>query len=204
MKLRFGDLSFDERRRLLHRGAEPVHLSPKAFQFLSLLLDRRPEAVSKNEIMEKLWPGADASEGNLASIVSEVRHALGEEARGGTCVRTVHGFGYSFEGTVREMPDVSRHFLVRGRQEIELAQGRNLLGRDREATVRIGHPSVAHEHARIVVKGDQAILEDLAGEGSTFRGAKAVQGRVGLQDGDVIRVGAVVLTYRILAAPSGG
>lgn len=204
MKLRFGDLSFDERRRLLYRGAEPVHLSPKAFQLLSLLLGRRPDAVSKNEIMQTLWPGAATQEGNLTSVVCEVRHALGEEARGGTCVRTVHGFGYSFEGAVSEMPDVSRHFLVRGRQEIELAQGRNLLGREREATVRIGHPSVAHEHARIVVKGDQAVLEDLAGEGSTFRGAKAVQGRVVLQDGDVVRVGAVELRYRIVAAPRGG
>jgi DNA-binding winged helix-turn-helix (wHTH) protein len=204
MKLRFGNLSFDTRRRLLYRGVEPVHLSPKAFQLLSLLLERRPEAVSKSEILEALWPGAAAPEGNLGSVVSEVRHALGDEARGGTWVRTLHGFGYAFEGAVRPLPDVSRHFLVRGRQEIELAQGRNLLGRDREATVRLGHLSVSHEHASILVRGDQAVLEDLAGERSTFRGANVVVDRVVLEDGDVIRVGAVTLAYRILPATKDG
>lgn len=200
MKLRFGDLSFDARRRLLRRGAEPVHLSPKAFQLLSLLLDRRPDVVPKTEIVEMLWPGAIGTEGNLSSVVSEVRRALGEEARGGVWVRTLHGFGYSFEGTVTEMPEVSRHVLVKGSQEIELVRGVNLLGRERGAAVRLGHPSVALEHAKIVVKGDQAVLEDLAGTESTSRGPDVVRDRVTLQDGDVIRLGLVVLTYRVIAA----
>jgi DNA-binding winged helix-turn-helix (wHTH) protein len=202
MKLRIGDLSFDGGRRLLHRGAEPIHLSPKAFQLLSLLLARRPDAVSKAEIHEALWPGAISSEGNLASIVSEVRHALEAEARGETWVRTVHGFGYAFEGTVRETPDVLRHFLVRGHQEVGLVPGVNLLGREKEAAVRVGHPSVAREHARIVVTDDQAELEDLAGGDSTFRGTEAVHSRLVLKDGDVIRIGEVALTYR--TRPAGG
>ncbi len=200
MKLRFGDLSFDARRRLLWRGVEQVHLSPKAFQLLCLLLERRPDAVSKTEIVETLWPGAIGTEGNLSSVVSEVRRALGEEARGGVWVRTLHGFGYSFEGTVSEMPEVSRHVLVKGSQEIELARGVNLLGREREAAVRLGHPSVAWEHARIVVRGDQAVLEDVAGMESTFRGPDVVRNRVTLHDGDVIRLGLVALTYRVIAA----
>lgn len=203
MKLRIGDLSFDGGRRLLYRGAEPVHLSPKAFQLLALLLARRPDAVSKTEIMATLWPGTAVSEGNLASIVCEVRHALGEGTSAGTWVRTVHAFGYAFEGPVVETPDALRHVLVRGQQEVELARGRNILGRERDATVRIGHPSVAHEHAKIVVTGDLAELEDLAGESSTFRGAEAVRGRIVLRDGDVVRVGEVTLTYRTRPSPRG-
>jgi len=202
MKLRIGDLSYDGGRRLLHRGAAPVHLSPKAFQLLSLLLVRRPDAVSRVEIHESLWPGRAFPDGNLASIVSEVRQALGEGASGGTRVRTVRGFGYSFEGSVQETPDVLTHVLVRGRREVALAPGENLLGREREAAVRVGHPSVAHEHARIVVTDDQAELEDLAGGDSTFRGAEPVRSRLVLKDGDVIRIGEVALTYRTRPSPS--
>lgn len=200
MKLRFGDLSFDGGRRVLHRGAEQVHLSPKAFHLLALLLSRRPDAVTKAEIMETLWPGTTVSEGNLASIVSEVRHALGEGARG-EWVRTLHGFGYAFDGEAREFPEVVRHVLVRGHQEVQLGPGGNTLGRERDAAVRIGHPSVAHEHARIFVTGDHAELENLVGEASTFRGGEAVRTRVVLNDGDEIRIGEVTLTYR--ARPAG-
>jgi len=200
MKLRLGDLSFDSGRRLLRRGTEAVHLSPKGFQLLALLLSRRPDAVSKAEILEMLWPGAPAADGGLASVVSEVRHALGGDARGERWVRTLHGFGYAFEGPARGIPEASRHLLVRGRQEVELGPGENVLGRERDAAVRIGHPSVAHEQARIVVTDDEAELEDLARNGSTFRGGEAVRGRVALKDGDEIRFGEVVLTYRVRAA----
>jgi hypothetical protein len=48
------------------------------------------------------------------------------------------------------------------------------------------------------------VLEDLAGERSTFRGANVVVDRVVLEDGDVIRVGAVTLAYRILPATKDG
>jgi DNA-binding winged helix-turn-helix (wHTH) protein len=202
MKLRIGDLTFDAGRRLLNRGAEPVHLSPKAFQLLALLLARRPDAVSKGEIVETLWPGAPGPEGNLASVASELRHALGDGAHGGW-LRTVHGFGYAFDGPAVETPDAVRHVLVRGRQEVELGPGGNVLGREREATVRIGHPSVAREHARILVTGDQAVLENLAGAGATFRGAEAVGGSVVLGDGDVVRVGDVELVYRARPVPRG-
>lgn len=203
MKLRFGGLSFDGRRRLLHRGASALHLSPKTFQLLALLLERRPGAVTREEILEALWPANGAAAGNLASIVSELRHLLGPRPGGGSWIRTVHGYGYAFDGDAHETPVAPRHVLVRGLQHVELSQGGNLLGRERAATVRLGHPSVAHEHARIVVTDDQAELEDLAARGSTYRGAEAVHGRVVLEDGDEIRVGEIRLTYRILAAAPG-
>ncbi|MBK6407604.1 MAG: winged helix-turn-helix domain-containing protein [Holophagales bacterium] len=141
MRLRIGDLSFDVGRRLLHRGPEEVHLSPKAFQLLALLLARRPDAVSKSEIQGSLWPGSSASDGHLAAIVCEVRHALGAGAEGATRVRTVHGFGYAFEGPVQETPDLLRHVLVRGRQEVGLVPGGNLLGRERRRRCVSAPPS---------------------------------------------------------------
>lgn len=203
-RLRFGGLSFDGRRRLLHRGASALHLSPKAFQLLALLLERRPAAVAREEILETLWPGDGVAGGNLASVASELRHVLGTGPAGRAFLRTVHGYGYAFDGEVHETPEAPKHVLVRGLQHVELAQGRNVLGRERAATVRLGHPSVAHEHARIVVAGDQAELEDLTAGRATYRGTEAVHGRVVLEDGDEIRLGGIRLVYRILASAPGG
>lgn len=200
MKLRFGDLVLDEGRRLVHRCGERVSLSPRAFQLLSLLLARRPQAVPRAELAETLWPGAGSGGVGLPPIVDELREALGRSPRGGSWVRTVRPDGCAFDGEARELPAASRHVLVRGGQRVALAEGRNLLGREPKATVRLGHPSVAHEHARIVVADDRAQLEDLTGVGATFRGQEPVRGPVLLADGDLIRVGSVVLTYRVLAA----
>jgi hypothetical protein len=61
MRIRFGECVLDsETRELLLRGSA-VHLSPKGFQFLELLLESRPRALSKSEIHEKLWPGTFVS-----------------------------------------------------------------------------------------------------------------------------------------------
>lgn len=204
MRLRFGDVTFDGGRRLLFRGPEAVHLSPKAFQLLELLLMRRPAAVSKGEIQEALWPATFVSEGNLASLTNEVRQALGESAKSPTWVRTVFGFGYAFDGAVREEaeagPSPHRHLLVWGKQELDLDEGENLLGRERLCGVWIGHPSVSREHARITVAGETAELEDLGSKNGTWRGKERVGARVALVDGDEVRVGSVSLTYRGLLA----
>jgi DNA-binding winged helix-turn-helix (wHTH) protein len=200
LKLRFGDVTFDGGRRLLLRGPEAVHLSPKAFQLLELLVARRPDAVSKAEIQEVLWPRTFVSETNLPALVNELRQALGDHAKEPRFVRTVHGFGYAFEAAVREVeaPDASavRHVLLWGSHEIELREGTSVVGRERSADVWIGHPSVSREHARLAVSGESATIEDLGSKNGTFRGSTPVTPGTALEDGDEIRLGTVVVTYR--------
>ena len=73
MRFRFGDCELDaDTRQLFVRGVE-VHLQPKAFQFLELLIHNRPRVVSKTEIHENLWPGTFVSDGTLTSLLAEVR-----------------------------------------------------------------------------------------------------------------------------------
>jgi len=96
MRVRFGECVLDSETRQLSVGGEIVHLSPKAFQFLELLVESRPKALSKNEIHERLWPGTFVSDGTLASLLVEVRSATGDSARDSRFVRTVHRFGYAF------------------------------------------------------------------------------------------------------------
>lgn len=200
MKLRFGDMTFDGGRRLLMRGPEPVHLSPKAFQLLELLLARAPDAVSKVDIQDVLWPRTFVSETNLPALVNEVRTALGDDGRCPKLVRTVHGFGYAFEAALREekAPESNggRHVLFWGTHAIELCDGANVIGRERDADVWIGHPSVSRAHARITVTGPSAEIEDLGSRNGTFRGTEPITARTRLLDGDELRLGTVVLVYR--------
>jgi DNA-binding winged helix-turn-helix (wHTH) protein len=205
MRLRFGDATFDTGRRALFRGPQQVHLSPKAFRLLELLLSRRPDAVSKAEILETVWPDVVVNEGSLAALVKDLRKAIGDGAEEPAFLRTVHGFGYTFDGEVHEVPGAApvskRHVLVWGTQEMQLCEGDNVVGRERTAGVWVGHASVSRAHARIVVEGERAEIEDLGSKNGTWLGNRRVEGRVPLADGDEIRVGEVHLLYR---GPSAG
>ena len=208
MKLRFGDVTFDGGRRLLLRGPDPVHLSPKAFQLLELLLAKRPNAVGKSEIQEVLWPRTFVSDTNLPALVNELRNALGDQARDAGVIRTVHAFGYAFEADVREVHEAEpeagrkpwRHVLLWGAREIGLAEGEHVLGREGVADVWIGHPSVSREHARIRVAGDTAVLRDLGSKNGTFVGSHRVEDPTPLRHGALIKLGSVVLSFHDLSA----
>ena len=98
MRVRFGECVLDSETRQLSVGGTTDHMQPKAFQFLELLLETRPKAVSKQQIHERLWPGTFVSDGTLTSLLVEVRNVIGDDARHPIYVRTVHGFGYAFCG----------------------------------------------------------------------------------------------------------
>ena len=95
MKLHFANNQLDcASRQLWHDGRE-VRLSTKAFDLLALLAERRPAAVPKSDIKDRLWPETFVSDTNLPTLIAEVRDALGDDARQGQFIRTVHGFGYA-------------------------------------------------------------------------------------------------------------
>jgi len=104
MRLLFGDCTFDSDARTLRRGSDDGHLTGKAFQLLELLLHARPNPIAKSELFARLWPDTFVSEANLASLVKEIRDAIGDDARAPRFVRTVHRFGYAFSGPVTEVP----------------------------------------------------------------------------------------------------
>jgi DNA-binding winged helix-turn-helix (wHTH) protein len=56
MTVSFGDLTLDTDTRQIRRGAVEVHISPKAFELLTALVDARPRALSKADLHERLWP----------------------------------------------------------------------------------------------------------------------------------------------------
>lgn len=200
MRLRFGEVTFDPEARLLLRGPEPVHLAPKSFDLLALLLRERPRALSREELIAALWPGTFVTESNLTSLVTDVRTAVGDHAKPPAFIRTHHGFGYSFSGEVVTEPSAKtgsgvRCWLVWGLNVLHLSGGENVLGRDPDAPVWIGDPSVSRRHARILVEGEDASLEDLGSKNGTYFGVNRIEGRIHLRDGDELRVGSVALVF---------
>jgi TolB-like protein/Flp pilus assembly protein TadD len=105
MRLLFGDCRFDAETRTLERGGKAVRLSGKAFQLLELLLAARPRPLAREELFARLWPDTFVSDANLASLVKEIRAAIGDDARQPRFLRTAHRFGYAFAGGVTEAPE---------------------------------------------------------------------------------------------------
>jgi DNA-binding winged helix-turn-helix (wHTH) protein len=101
----FGSFKIDAARRLLLRDGAPVVLTAKAFDLLLLLVERGGEVVSKDELMQILWPSTVVIEANLTQQVAMVRRALGEA--GHRYVMTHPGRGYSLAEPVHviSVPD---------------------------------------------------------------------------------------------------
>ena len=201
MRLQFGDVTFDGAARQLYRRGAAAHLSPKAFDLLKLLIERRPTALSKAELHEYLWPATFVSEANLASLVAEIREALGDTARHSRYVRTAHRFGYAFCGGATDLTealtaDESFCWLIQEGRRLPLQPGENILGREPDGGVRIDSPTVSRHHARIVV-GAEVMLEDLDSKNGTFLDGQRVTAAIRLKDGDEIRTGSVVFRFRM-------
>jgi DNA-binding winged helix-turn-helix (wHTH) protein len=204
--LHFGDFSVDFGSRQLLRGMKEIHLGPKAFELLEVLLQSRPRAWSKAQLQERIWPRIVVSESNLTSVVTELRAALGDEARRPRFIRTVYGFGYAFCGEAVEVADGPPPATPRGPRlrlflddrEIALREGENILGRLDEGVAWLESPTVSRRHARILVSGGRATLEDLGSKNGTFLRGERLTSPAPLSDGDEILLGHVPMTFRVL------
>jgi DNA-binding winged helix-turn-helix (wHTH) protein len=212
LRVRFGAFLLDTDRRQLFVDRTEVHLQPKTFELLDLLVRARPRALSKQHIRVQLWPDTVVGEASLTVAVAELRAALGDDAREPRFVRTVYGFGYAFAGEAElqgaaddgsRVPSVAPRVLWEKRV-IPLVEGDNILGRDEGVTVRIDAPGVSRRHACIRVEGERVTIEDLGSKNGTYVGEQepAITGPAPLADGARFRLGRVLLVLR--SAPESG
>jgi DNA-binding winged helix-turn-helix (wHTH) protein len=202
MRVAFGRFTFDsETRELLEEGRR-LHVSPKAFDLLQILLERRPKVVSKAELHDRVWAGAFVSDANLSVAVAEIRQALGDDSREGRLIRTVHRVGYAFSGEALDVspaggrPLFSKSWLTWNDKTFQLAEGENIVGRDPRCQVWVDVSGVSRRHARISVAGDRATVEDLDSSNGTILRGLTITGRQALADGDRLEVGSATLTFR--------
>jgi DNA-binding winged helix-turn-helix (wHTH) protein len=200
--IRFGEFRLDLLRRQLFQNDRDVHVTPKAFELLTILVEQRPRALSKEDLYRSLWPSTFVAEANLSVLVAELRAALGDTPKRAEYIRTAHGYGYAFVGdaSVEDTPESRRlpFWLVSATIQVRLHEGENLIGRDPTATVWLDATQVSRHHARIRIEGQQALLEDMQSKNGTWLRGLPVTGPVPLADGDEIRLGSsAVVTFRI-------
>jgi eukaryotic-like serine/threonine-protein kinase len=98
----FDRFRIDAGERVLLRDGEIVPMTQKAFDVLFLLVERRDRIVTKEELMNEVWPDAFVEEGNLSQNIYTLRKMLGETAQGDDYIKTVPRRGYRFAAPVNE------------------------------------------------------------------------------------------------------
>lgn len=201
-RLQFGDCFLDRDARSLARRGAAVHLTPKAFHLLELLLESRPRVVSKVEIHQRLWPDCHVSATTLTALVAELRHAVGDPG-GGAIVRTAYGHGYAFAGAVTFMthdvePGVVRLAWPGG--YAELGTGEHVIGRGAECAIRLRDRRISRQHARVTIGPAGVVVEDCRSHNGTTLNGSPLRGSAVLHDLDVLSLGGVPLSIDLSGA----
>jgi DNA-binding winged helix-turn-helix (wHTH) protein len=199
MIYKFGAVQVDTAARQAHRAGVQAHLTKKAFDLLVLLIEQRPTVVSKEDIHSRLWPDTFVSESSLQALISEIRQALDDGSR--SIIRTVHGVGYAFSAETTTATPAAQvravhAWLLADTWRVPLYPGDNVLGRGRDDVTPIDGLGISRRHALITV-GEGVTIEDLGSKNGTWVRDARVTAAVPLTDGDHVRLGSVLFTFRL-------
>jgi len=208
VKYILGSVCVDADARSISIATRSLHLTRKAFDLLLLLLEHRPNAVSKEQIHARLWPDSFVAESSLQALIHEIRQVIDHERVGQSWIRTVHGIGYSLAGDVvasdaplaparREHPAA---WLVGESTRATLHAGENIVGRGLDDVIEIESPTISRRHARITV-GDSVTLEDLGSKNGTWLNGEHVTAPRALAEGDIVRLGSATFTFHLARRP---
>ena len=204
MRTHFGPFTLDPATRQLLDGGRPIHLSPKVFDVLQVLLEARPTVVPTANLHDSIWPGTFVVDANLSVLVGEIRKALADSAQTPRYIRTVHKVGYAFCGEAAgEAPPppattASRFWLAWNDRTFVLSAGDNVIGRNPECAVWVDAAGVSRRHARLTldIESGAASIADLGSTNGTFVNESRVESTLPLRDGDFVHLGSVALTFR--------
>ena len=189
MRAHFADCVIDNERRELSRAGTAVDITPKAFALLEALVSAHPNALSKEDLYELLWPGVFVETGNLHTLVAEIRSAIEDDEH--QIIRTVHRFGYALGADV-DFDSAPAAILVVGSRELPLSEGDNVIGRE-----LVGAPDVSRRHARVTLRGATIFITDLGSKNGTFVEGKRIESAT-LHDGDEIIIGRTRAIVRLV------
>jgi DNA-binding winged helix-turn-helix (wHTH) protein len=97
----FGKFVLDPQEKTLLGDGQPIHLPAKEFDTLLLLVENNGRALSKEEMLETIWPGTFVEENNLAKYVSRLRKLLDSGSE--ITIETLPKHGYRFSASVSEI-----------------------------------------------------------------------------------------------------
>src|SRR3974390_1998021 len=96
----FGPFLLDPAQQQLFEDGRPIPLTPKAFDTLRVLVENHGRLVSKEELLQRVWPDAFVEEATLAQNVFRLRKVLGDGGTGTLYIETVPKRGYRFVAKV--------------------------------------------------------------------------------------------------------
>jgi eukaryotic-like serine/threonine-protein kinase len=114
----FGPFRLDVEERLLMRDGRMAPLPPKVFDTLLVLVENSGRVVSKDELMQSLWPDTFVEESNLTQNISQLRRALSDGTTGAKYIETIPKRGYRFVADVQPVVEGDLSF-VNGKSETE-------------------------------------------------------------------------------------
>src|SRR5688500_5469902 len=94
MKFYWDDFTLDTDAYRLARAGAPVPLERKAFDVLRLLVERAGKLVTKQEILDAVWPGTAVTDYALTRVIAQLRKSLGDAAHESRFIETVPTRGY--------------------------------------------------------------------------------------------------------------
>ena len=103
-RIAFDRFSLDLVNECLWRGREPLKIRPKAFALLHYLLQRPGQMVTKDELLNAVWPQTFVGDAVLKVTVQQVREALEDDPKSPQFIETAHRRGYRFIGRVGAPP----------------------------------------------------------------------------------------------------
>ncbi len=168
---RFGEFALEPRERSLRHRDAPVALTGKAFDLLVALVSQAGHLVTKDELLQQVWPGLVVEEVNLSVNVSALRKALAVAGEAPDWIETVPRQGYRFKGPVR-IEDAANASQIkttrRTARALWVAAGVALVGLVLGATLWVGRAQPYESVAVLPFQADNAADVYLA-EGLTER-----------------------------------
>src|SRR5262245_42294295 len=93
---RFDDVVVDRARFQVWKAGQARTLTPKAFDLLLYLVDRRGRVVGRQELFDELWKGAFVTDNALTRVIKEIRQVIGDDADAPRYLETIPKRGYRF------------------------------------------------------------------------------------------------------------
>jgi DNA-binding winged helix-turn-helix (wHTH) protein/TolB-like protein len=116
----FGPFRLNATERLLQRDAEVVSLTPKLVDTLVILVEHRGHVLTKDELMQSLWPDSFVEESSLTQNISLLRKALNENGNAGEYIETIPKRGYRFVAEVRELEQPIEEIILHERTSTQI------------------------------------------------------------------------------------
>jgi len=190
----------------ISRDGTILQLRPRAMDVLVCLALEAGRLAAKRHLIDAVWRTEFVSDHALTQVIAEIRAALGDDARNPTYIENIPRKGYRLVATVtpvealaRPVREVALPLRLRGEgTDFPLTQGTNVIGRTADAAVCIDRTEVSRCHARVVVNGTTATVEDLGSKNGTFLNGQRLNQPTALNDGDEIWIGRSVARFRYL------